>query len=95
MSNISIIMVSLVAGIWNVLHEKFVSLKRSVCVFVLGATFCYGAAMVVNVYGFNNEVSAVIGYLCGITSVTIYDVIVSCLQKLPKIVEHKLLDKNK
>ena len=87
-------MVSLIAGVWNVLHEKFVSFKRSICVFVLGTTFCYGAAVVVNVYGFNNEISAVIGYLFGITSVTIYDVLVSCIQKLPNIVEHKLLDKN-
>lgn len=90
MIDVTLSIVSTIAGLWNVLHEKFISIQRSICVFTLGFSFCYCVATLASAYGLSSESSAVLGYLAGITSSTIYDVLVKCLLKIPNIFEKYL-----
>lgn len=90
----SLTAVSVLAGLWNVLHERFTSIRRALCVFILGSTFCYGTAILAKWYGLGSEAAAVVGYLAGITSSTIYNVFVQCLLKIPTLLE-KYLTKRK
>lgn len=93
MIDTSLAIVSTVAGLWNVLHEKFVNLRRAICMFILGFSFCYGVATLANTYGLASEAAAAVGYLAGITSSTIYDVVVRCLLKVPNIFEKRLTNR--
>lgn len=83
-------LVSFIAGIWNVLHEKFVSIQRSLCVFILGSSFCYGTAKIAAYYGFDSETATVVGYLAGIMSPSIYNMFVQIIAKIPEIFEKKI-----
>ena len=90
MDNITLIIASFVAGIWNVLHEKFVSIKQSICFFVLGFSFCYVAATVAEAYGWDSKISTCVGYLCGMLSPSIYKMAIKVLEKVPDLVERKV-----
>lgn len=82
--------VSVTAGLWNVLHEKYRGFKRALCVFTLGASLCYCTALVAKHYGLDGEVAAVVGYLAGITSSAIYNALVRFIDKLPEVFVRKL-----
>lgn len=86
--------ISAIAGLWNVLHEKFISVSRSLCIFILGATFCYGTAKIAIVYGLDSEAAAVVGYLAGIVSPALYRAIVAIIEKIPGIFEKRLTNKD-
>jgi biotin transporter BioY len=90
MFDVSLGIVSTVAGIWNVLHEKFTTVRRAVCVFLLGFSFCYGTAVLATVYGLDSEAAAVVGYLAGITSSTLYNVLIKIIYQIPQYIERKL-----
>lgn len=93
MEHQALIIASFFAGLWNVLHEKFVSIQNSICLFMLGSGFCYVAASVAGHYGFGTELSTSIGYVCGVLSPSIYKALVKCLEKLPEIFAGKFGEK--
>ena len=92
MGNIDLIFVSLLSGIWNVLRDLTNSVKHKLSVFILGFVFCYGSALIAEFYGFSSEISAFIGYVCGVLSNQIYDALVRIVNKAPEILEKKIDD---
>ena len=92
MGNIDLIVVSLLSGVWNVLRDLTNSVKHKISVFILGFVFCYGSALVAEFYGFSSEISAFIGYVCGVLSNQIYDALARIVNKAPEILEKKLDD---
>lgn len=92
MGNIDLIIVSLLSGVWNVLRDLTNSLKHKISVFILGFVFCYGSALVAEFYGFSSEISAFIGYVCGVLSNQIYDALARIVNKTPEILEKKVSD---
>lgn len=72
------------------INEKFISIRRSVSVFMLGFAFCYTPALVMSHYGFDAEVSTCVGYICGVVSAKIYAAIVKFLDKVPDILEKRI-----
>lgn len=93
MDNVALFITSFLAGIWNVIHEKYVSVKQSLCFFLLGFTFCYTAATIVESYGWDNKVSTCVGYLCGMFSPSIYRAILKIVDRIPDILEQKIKTK--
>lgn len=83
--NIVLIIVSLIAGVWNVLNEAFFSIKRSICLFILGVSFCYAPAVIMADLGYSSAEATVVGYFCGVLSVKLYDVAIRCLNYIPDI----------
>lgn len=92
MGNIDLIFVSLLSGIWNVLRDLTNSVKHKISVFILGFVFCYGSALIAEYYGFSSEISAFIGYVCGVLSNQIYDALARIVNKAPEILEKKIDD---
>lgn len=92
MGNIDLIVVSLLSGIWNVLRDLTNSVKHKISVFILGFVFCYGSALIAEFYGFSSEISAFIGYVCGVLSNQIYDALARIVNKTPEILEKKIDD---
>lgn len=92
MGNIDLIFVSLLSGIWNVLRDLTNSVKHKLSVFILGFVFCYGSALIAEFYGFSSEISAFIGYVCGVLSNQIYDALARIVNKAPEILEKKIDD---
>lgn len=90
LNDISLCVASFIAGVWNMLNERFVSWRRTLCVFILGFSFCYTPAMIMSHYGYDSEISTCVGYLCGVLSTKIYDALVRCLNKVPDIFEQKI-----
>lgn len=90
MDNVTLIIASFLAGIWNVIHEKFVSVKQSLCFFVLGFSFCYTAATIAESYGWDSKISTCVGYLCGMFSPSIYRLILKLFDKAPDLIEQKI-----
>ena len=82
--------VSFCAGIWNVLQDTSKLISRKVCAFMLGAIFCYGAVKIASSYGLSHEAAACVGYFLGVLSITIYDITVQCLHKIPVIFEKRM-----
>ena len=92
MGNIDLIFVSLLSGVWNVLRDVTNSVKHKISVFILGFVFCYGSALIAEYYGFSSEISAFIGYVCGVLSNQIYDALARIVNKAPEILEKKIDD---
>lgn len=92
MGNIDLIVVSLLSGVWNVLRDLTNSVKHKISVFILGFVFCYGSALIAEFYGFSSEISAFIGYVCGVLSNQIYDALARIVNKAPEILEKKIDD---
>lgn len=92
MGSIDLIFVSLLSGIWNVLRDLTNSVKHKLSVFILGFVFCYGSALIAEYYGFSSEISAFIGYVCGVLSNQIYDALARIVNKAPEILERKIDD---
>lgn len=92
MVNIDLIVVSLLSGVWNVLRDVTNSVKHKISVFILGFVFCYGSALIAEFYGFSSEISAFIGYVCGVLSNQIYDALARIVNKAPEILENKIDD---
>lgn len=92
MGNIDLIFVSLLSGVWNVLRDMTNSVKHKISVFILGFVFCYGSALIAEYYGFSSEISAFIGYVCGVLSNQIYDALARIVNKAPEILEKKIDD---
>lgn len=92
MGNIDLIVVSLLSGVWNVLRDLTNSVKHKISVFILGFVFCYGSALIAEYYGFSSEISAFIGYVCGVLSNQIYDALARIVNKAPEILEKKIDD---
>lgn len=92
MGNIDLIIVSLISGVWNVLRDITNSIKHKISVFILGFVFCYGSALIAEYYGFSSEISAFIGYVCGVLSNQIYDALARIVNKAPEILEKKIDD---
>lgn len=92
MGNIDLIIVSLLSGVWNVLRDVTNSVKHKISVFILGFVFCYGSALIAEFYGFSSEISAFIGYVCGVLSNQIYDALARIVNKAPEILEKKIDD---
>lgn len=92
MGNIDLIVVSLLSGVWNVLRDVTNSVKHKISVFILGFVFCYGSALIAEYYGFSSEISAFIGYVCGVLSNQIYDALARIVNKAPEILEKKIDD---
>lgn len=92
MGNIDLIVVSLLSGVWNVLRDVTNSVKHKISVFILGFVFCYGSALIAEFYGFSSEISAFIGYVCGVLSNQIYDALARIVNKAPEILEKKIDD---
>ena len=92
MGSIDLIFVSLLSGIWNVLRDLTNSVKHKLSVFILGFVFCYGSALIAEYYGFSSEISAFIGYVCGVLSNQIYDALARIVNKAPEILEKKIDD---
>jgi uncharacterized membrane protein len=92
MGNIDLIIVSLISGVWNVLRDVTNSIKHKISVFILGFVFCYGSALIAEYYGFSSEISAFIGYVCGVLSNQIYDALARIVNKAPEILEKKIDD---
>ena len=90
MGNIDLIIVSLLSGVWNVLRDLTNSVKHKISVFILGFVFCYGSALIAEFYGFSSEISAFIGYVCGVLSNQIYDALAKIVGKAPTILEIKI-----
>lgn len=90
MGNIDLIIVSLLSGVWNVLRDITNSIKHKISVFILGFVFCYGSALIAEFYGFSSEISAFIGYVCGVLSNQIYDALARIVNKAPEILEKKI-----
>jgi hypothetical protein len=92
MGNIDLIIISLISGVWNVLRDLTNSVKHKISVFILGFVFCYGSALIAEFYGFSSEISAFIGYVCGVLSNQIYDALARIVNKAPEILEKKIDD---
>lgn len=92
MGNIDLIIVSLISGVWNVLRDVTNSIKHKISVFILGFVFCYGSALIAEYYGFSSEISAFIGYVCGVLSNQIYDALARIVNKAPEILEKRIED---
>ena len=92
MGNIDLIIISLISGVWNVLRDMTNSIKHKISVFILGFVFCYGSALIAEYYGFSSEISAFIGYVCGVLSNQIYDALARIVNKAPEILEKKIDD---
>lgn len=92
MGNIDLIIISLISGVWNVLRDVTNSVKHKISVFILGFVFCYGSALIAEYYGFSSEISAFIGYVCGVLSNQIYDALARIVNKAPEILEKKIDD---
>jgi hypothetical protein len=92
MGNIDLIFVSLLSGVWNVLRDVTNSVKHKISVFILGFVFCYGSALIAEFYGFSSEISAFIGYVCGVLSNQIYDSLARIVNKAPEILEKRIED---
>lgn len=90
MIRIPLIIVSLFAGIWNVLRDITGDIKHRICVFMLGFGFCYGSALVAEYYGLSSDVSAFIGYVCGVLSNQIYDALARLVTHSPEVIEHRI-----
>ena len=92
MVNIDLIFVSLLCGVWNVLRDLTNSVKHKISVFILGFVFCYGSALIAEFYGFSSEISAFIGYVCGVLSTQINDALARIVNKAPEILEKRIDD---
>lgn len=90
MEDFTLWVASIVAGVWNMLNEIYISIQRSLCLFILGVTFCYVPAILMKHYGYDPEVSTCCGYLCGVLSTKVYDVLSRCLSVIPEIFAKKL-----
>ena len=90
MIKIPLLIVSALAGLWNVLRDNTKSIRHKISVFMLGFVFCYGSALIAEYYGFTSEVSAFFGYLCGVLSNQIYDALARIVNKSPDIIGEKI-----
>jgi len=81
---------SFLAGMWNVLNEKIMTIRRSICVFMLGFGFCYTPALIMSHFGYDPEISTCVGYICGVVSTKIYDTLIKCLGKVPDILAKRM-----
>lgn len=88
------LVISFCAGLWNVLQDTSRLIRRKVCAFMLGFIFCYGAMIVATTYGLSHDVSAFVGYVCGVLSVNIYNMLVQCLNRVPDFLEKKMGEKH-
>ena len=84
------LIISFLAGIWNVLQDTGRLIRSKVCAFMLGFVFCYGAMVAANTYGLSHDVAAFVGYVCGVLSVNIYNTLVQCLNRFPDLLEKKM-----
>lgn len=84
------LIISFCAGVWNVLQDTSRLIRRKVCAFMLGFIFCYGAMVAASTYGLSHDVSAFVGYVCGVLSVNIYNALAQCLNKVPGIFEKRM-----
>lgn len=90
MENLTLAIVSTVAGLWNVLHEKVESIRQGVIFFLLGFGFCYFVATGAEAYGLDSKISTALGYMCGMFSPSIYRMVVKLLDKIPDLIEKKV-----
>lgn len=90
MIKIPLLIVSTIAGVWNVLRDVSSSLNHKLSVFLLGFCFCYGAALVAEYYGLSSEISAFCGYICGVLSNQIYDALARIVKNSPEVIEQKI-----
>ena len=90
MIKIPLLIVSALAGLWNVLRDNTKSVRHQISVFMLGFIFCYGSAIFAEYYGFTSEISAFIGYICGVLCNQIYDALARIVNKSPDIVGDKI-----
>lgn len=91
LSSIELWLAGVLAGVWNVLNEKFISIKRSICVFILGVTFCIAPAIILEKLGYDAGLSTCIGYFCGILSQKLYQAASKVIEKTPEIITHKII----
>jgi hypothetical protein len=90
MIKIPLLIVSTLAGVWNVLRDVSESVKHKACVFMLGFCFCYGSAVLAEYYGFSSEVAAFFGYVCGVLSNQIYDALSKIVKNSPEVIGQKI-----
>ena len=90
MIKISLLIVSFFAGAWNVIRDVSGSIRHNIAVFMLGFCFCYGSAVTAEYYGLSSEVSAFLGYICGVLSNQIYDALARLVRHSPDIIEKKI-----
>ncbi|MBQ0114179.1 MAG: hypothetical protein KBT03_13700 [Bacteroidales bacterium] len=86
MEHLFLYIVSIFAGVWNVINEKFQSYRRSVGLFLLGASFCYCSAIIAETYGLESQTATCIGYICGMLSPKIYDAMAKIVSFIPNVV---------
>lgn len=91
LSSVELWLAGVLAGVWNVLNEKFISIKRSICVFILGVTFCIAPAIILEKLGYDAGLATCIGYFCGILSQKIYNAVAKLIDRTPEIVERKII----
>lgn len=94
LSSIELWLAGVIAGVWNVLNEKFISIKRSICVFILGVTFCVAPAIILEKLGYDAGFATCIGYFCGILSQKIYNALGKVIDKTPDIITRKIVGNN-
>ena len=93
LSSMELWLAGIIAGVWNVLNEKFISIKRSMCVFILGVTFCIAPAIILEKLGYDAGLATCIGYFCGILSQKIYQAASKVIEKSPEIITKKIIGK--
>ena len=92
LSSIELWLAGVLAGVWNVLNEKFISVKRSICVFILGVTFCVAPAIILEKLGYDAGLSTCVGYFCGILSQKIYNAMSKLIEKTPEIIAKRIVN---
>lgn len=87
MEHLFLYIASILAGVWNVINEKFQSYRRSFGLFILGSSFCYYSAIIAEAYGFESQTATCIGYICGMMSQRIYDTLAKVVSLIPTGIE--------
>lgn len=90
MIRIPLLFVSLLSGIWNILRDVTGDTRHKICVFMLGFSFCYGSALIAEYYGLSSDISAFIGYVCGVLSNQIYDALAKLVTHSPDVIERRI-----
>lgn len=90
MIRIPLLFVSLLSGIWNILRDVTGDTRHKICVFMLGFGFCYGSALIAEYYGLSSDISAFIGYVCGVLSNQIYDALAKLVTHSPDVIERRI-----
>jgi hypothetical protein len=88
--NVFLYITSTIAGLWNMLHVKFVSYRQSICLFILGFMFCVIPAKLLSCLGYDATIGTCVGYICGVLSTKVYTSLSKCLDYLPELFYQRL-----